>query len=161
MLTPNQIAWPLIANFSCPQGSTTACARADNMGWRYLLFTLGAMTLALWAVRFFVFPLEESPRFLIGRGRDADAVAVVRRVAQFNGVESSLTVDALEKAAEAALATSGNDAGERKKRVLSESSLFTTEHIKSLFETPKLAWSTSLLIALWCKFRVWTCKRMR
>ena len=43
------------------------------MGWRYLLFALGGMTLFLWAVRFFVFPLEESPRFLVGRGRDEEA----------------------------------------------------------------------------------------
>src|ERR1700678_11958 len=32
-----QLAWPLIANFSCPVGSTN-CQRSDNMGWRYLLF---------------------------------------------------------------------------------------------------------------------------
>ena len=51
------------------------------MGWRYLLFALGGMTLFLWALRFFVFPLEESPRFLVGRGRDADAVAADIRAA--------------------------------------------------------------------------------
>ena len=34
------------------------------MGWRYLLFTLGAFTLVLWALRFLLFTLEESPRYL-------------------------------------------------------------------------------------------------
>ena len=98
-----QIAWPLIANFSCPQGATT-CTRAENMGWRYLLFTLGGMTLLLWAIRFFVFPLEESPRFLVGRGRDEEAVAVIQRIANFNGRECRLTVDQLRAAGEAAAA---------------------------------------------------------
>ncbi|PIL26123.1 MFS general substrate transporter [Ganoderma sinense ZZ0214-1] len=144
------IAWPLIANFSYPHGATTPCTRAENMGWRYLLFTLGGMTLLLWAIRFFVFPLEESPRFLVGLGRDADAVTVVHRIAAFNGRSSTLSVDDLVHAEEAATATSAQAEGTTSKRqVLSKSSVFTLQHIKSLFETPKLAWSTSLLIALW------------
>lgn len=131
------------------------------MGWRYLLFTLGGMTLLLWAIRFFVFPLEESPRFLVGLGRDADAVAVVQRIAAFNGRPSTLTVDQLARAGEAAGAGAGasSQVGDTasKRQVLSKSSVFTSKHVKSLFETPKLAWSTSLLIALWgtysgCRF---------
>ncbi|KAI0370954.1 MFS general substrate transporter [Pilatotrama ljubarskyi] len=147
-LVASFVAWPLIANFSCPQGSTT-CTRAENMGWRYLLFTLGGMTLLLWAIRFFVFPLYESPRFLVGRGRDAEAVAVVQRIAQFNGTTTALEVRDLEAAGEAVLSAKDGEAGKREKRVLSKSSVFTLDHIKGLFETPKLAWSTSLLIFLW------------
>ena len=125
------------------------------MGWRYLLFALGGMTLFLWALRFFVFPLEESPRFLVGRGRDADAVAVVQRIATFNGRECALTVDQLRSAGEAAAASAHVKEGEgeggerRRRKVLSESSVFTVRHVKALFATRKLAWSTSLLIALW------------
>ncbi|KAI0350963.1 MFS general substrate transporter [Trametes cingulata] len=146
-LVASFVAWPLIANFSCPQGSTDPCTRSENMGWRYLLFTLGGMTLLLWAIRLFVFPLYESPRFLVGRGRDAEAVDVVRRIAEFNGRTTSLEVRDLEEAANAVMEREG-EAG-RKKTVLSKSSVFTLNHIKSLFETPKLAWSTSLLIFLW------------
>ncbi|KAI0742549.1 MFS general substrate transporter [Daedaleopsis nitida] len=145
-------AWPLISNFSCAPTATT-CTRAENMGWRYLLFALGGMTLFLWGIRFFVFPLEESPRFLVGRGRDAEAVAVIQRIAAFNGRVSSLTVQELQSAGEAMRSPdvhADTDAsGERKRKMLSESSVFTMQHIKALFETPKLAWSTSLLIALW------------
>ncbi len=126
------------------------CTRAENMGWRYLLFTLGGMTLLLWASRLFVFPLEESPRFLVGLGRDADAVAIVQSIAAFNGRSSTLTVDQLARASEAAAAASAQvGSTTSKKQVLSKSSVFTLQHVKSLFETPKLAWSTSLLIALW------------
>ena len=72
------------------------------MGWRYLLFTLGGFTLLLWALRFFVFNLEESPRYLIGRGHDEAAVAVIHRIAAYNGRTSSLTVDQLTQAGEEA-----------------------------------------------------------
>ncbi|KAI0632770.1 MFS general substrate transporter [Trametes polyzona] len=144
-LVASFIAWPLIANFSCAQGSTT-CSRAENMGWRYLLFTLGGMTLLLWAVRFFVFPLFESPRYLVGRGRDAEAVDVVRRIAEFNGRTTTLTLSHLEAAA--ASVNAQEKAGEER-HVLSQSSAFTMDHIKALFATPKLAWSTGLVIFLW------------
>ncbi|GJE95530.1 MFS general substrate transporter [Phanerochaete sordida] len=142
----NLIAWPLIANFSCPQGSTPAtCTRSQNMGWRYLLFTLGGFTLVLWALRFFVFTLEESPRYLVGRGRDADAVAVIHRLAAFNGTTCSLTVEELQSAGESAQSKTNT----RKVTVLSRTSNYTLDHIKALFETRKLAWSTSLLISIW------------
>lgn len=145
-LTTQQIAWPLIANFSCPQGSAPGtCTRSQNMGWRYLLFTLGGFTLVLWALRFFVFTLEESPRYLVGRGRDADAVAVIHRLAEYNGTTCSLTVEQLEAAGESVKVKNN----EPKATVLSRTSNYTMDHIKALFETKKLAWSTSLLISIW------------
>lgn len=134
---------------SCPERATT-CTKSENMGWRYLLFTLGGMTLVLWAIRFFLFKLEESPRYLVGRGRDADAVAVIHRIAAYNGRSSSLTVEQLaaagERAAEANKAAAGA-VGEH--TLLSQTSVWTTYHIRSLFKTAKLAWSTSLLIIIW------------
>ncbi|KAI0641053.1 MFS general substrate transporter [Trametes meyenii] len=145
-LVASFIAWPLIANFSYPEGAT-ACARTNNMGWRYLLFTVGGATLLLWAIRCFALPFFESPRFLVVRGRDADAVVVIHRLARFNGRTTDLAVDDLEAAARAVCGTS-QEADERK-AVLSRSSAFTVDHIKALFATPKLAWSTSLLIFLW------------
>ncbi|EIW56752.1 MFS general substrate transporter [Trametes versicolor FP-101664 SS1] len=143
-LVASFIAWPLIANFSCPQGSTT-CTRGENMGWRYLLFTLGGMTIILWAIRLFVFPLYESPRFLVGIGRDAEAVEVVHRIAAYNGRTSNLSLLDLQAAAVAV----GGQKSEGETKLLSRSSVFTMDHIKGLFATPKLAWSTSLLIFLW------------
>lgn len=46
------------------------------MGWRYTYYTLGAFILFLWVVRFFVFPVHESPKFLASIGRDEEAVEV-------------------------------------------------------------------------------------
>ena len=141
-----QIAWPLIANFSCPQGALT-CTKSQDMGYRYLLFTLGGFTLLLWGLRFFLFKLEESPRFLVGLGKDAEAVAVIQRIATFNGKECSLTVEDLQRAESEVVGDV--KAGDGKRRsVLSASSDYTIGHDKALFKTKKLAWSTSLLIAI-------------
>ena len=115
------------------------------MGWRYFLFTLGSVMLLFSFIRSFAFPLYESPRYLIGRGHDAEAVAVVHKIARYNGTETSLTVEDLEKAARCAAQKGGVD----KWRVLSEGSVWTAGHVRALFSGKKMAWSTSLLIWIW------------
>ncbi|KAG1816804.1 major facilitator superfamily domain-containing protein [Suillus subaureus] len=144
-LLSSLVAWPLIANYSC--ASTSDCTRSNNMGWRYLLFTLGGITLSLWAVRFFIFTLLESPRFLSGIGRDADAIEVIHKLAKFNGKTSPITIEELE-APDRAMSGGHLSSGERY-NIFSKSSKYDTGHIKALFATPKMAWSTSLLIAIW------------
>ncbi|KAF8870172.1 MFS general substrate transporter [Infundibulicybe gibba] len=133
------LAWPLIANFSCEVNSVS-CQRNDNMGWRYLLFALGGITLLLWGLRFFVFTLLESPRFLVGIGRDEEAVDVIHQLAKFNSSSSSLNIEHLRKAG-----TTQQTGG----KILSRSSVFQLQHINALFATKKMAFSTSLLIAIW------------
>ena len=149
------MAWPLIVNFSC-QTDAASCARADNMGWRYLIFTLGGLTLLLWSVRFFVFRFHESPRYLVGKGRDEEAVEVIHKIARFNGKadQCTLTVEDLRKAVQEVsgkYVPSGAEAidPKRKKGLLSSSSHLSGEHVKALFATSKMAWSTSLLILIW------------
>ncbi|KAI5887604.1 MFS general substrate transporter [Schizophyllum commune H4-8] len=153
-LFASMIAWPLIANFSCSTSSST-CTRASNMGWRYLLFTLGGTTLVLWAVRFFAFRMFESPRYLVGKGRDAEAVKVIHDIARYNGTEATLTVAELEgvraKGDEEKGGAGGVIDGETKAHepVLTRTSVFRMEHMRGLFATPKIALSTSLLVVLW------------
>ncbi|TDZ68290.1 MFS siderochrome iron transporter 1 [Colletotrichum trifolii] len=69
------------------------CARADNQGWRYLLFTLGGITLFVFILRFFVFKFQETPKFLIYRGRDAQAIETLEHMAKVNGKKCRLTLD--------------------------------------------------------------------
>lgn len=115
------------------------------MGWRYLLFALGGLTFFLWGLRFFVFTLLESPRFLSGIGRDAEAVNIIHKLAKYNGKTTTLTVEELE-----APGRIQDESPSRPRRnILSRDSKYDASHIKALFATPKMAWSTSLLIALW------------
>jgi hypothetical protein len=66
------------------------------MGWRYLLFTLGAVTLFVFFLRYVIFDFQESPKFLLYRGKDEDAVKVLHNVAKFNGRACALTLEKLE-----------------------------------------------------------------
>jgi hypothetical protein len=61
------------------------------MGWRYLILTLGAITFAMFICRFFFFHLYESPKFLLSRGRQAEAVATVYGIASYNKTHTWLT----------------------------------------------------------------------
>jgi len=51
--------------------------------------------------RIFVFKLPESPRFLLSKGRDAEAVEAVNYIARYNGKPESLTLDMLRAIDEA------------------------------------------------------------
>ncbi|KAF9268793.1 MFS general substrate transporter [Marasmius fiardii PR-910] len=147
-LVVSLLAWPFIANFSCPVDASI-CTRSENMGWRYLLFTLGALTIVLWGVRFFVFELFESPRFLVGIGKDAEAVEVIKNVALYNSTTTTLTVYQLVNAGQVALNENVLDAQGKRKAILSRTSVFGIKHVKALFRTKKLAFTTSLLIMMW------------
>lgn len=114
------------------------------MGWRYLLFALGGLTLLLWALRFFVFTLFESPRFLIGLGKDGEAVAIIHKIAEYNGTATNLSVEDLT-AATGPL----NQVQSPHRKVVSDSAWYTMGHIRALFATPKIAFSTSILILVW------------
>lgn len=107
------IAYGFIPNYSCspnfseielgplPACSAVAvgercCTKADNMGWRYLLYTLGALTLLVFFLRFVVFRFQESPKFLLYRGHDEKAIKVLHHVAAQNGRTCNLTLDMLQ-----------------------------------------------------------------
>ncbi|KAM5543414.1 hypothetical protein V8D89_002665 [Ganoderma adspersum] len=153
------VAWPLIANFSCV--SAAGCTKEKNMGWRYLLWTLGGLMIVLFILRFFVFHLYESPKYLMGRGRDDEAVEVIHALAKYNGKTSCLTAEMLKECEKYAIeglgaeresqedvkaqpmATSTRVAFMRKLRMMN------SDHIRALFATKKIAYSTSLLIVLW------------
>lgn len=99
----------------------------------------------LWVIRFFFFKLHESPKYLMGKGRDADAVEVVHQVAAFNGTTSSLTLEDLT-------CFNCNTGGQQTttsaalKRQISD---FSGGHLAALFNTPKMAWSTSMVLLIW------------
>ncbi|KAF2129331.1 MFS general substrate transporter [Dothidotthia symphoricarpi CBS 119687] len=105
------IAYGFIPNFSCSPNfseenplpschgvaaGVACCTKASNMGWRYLLFTLGGITLFIFFLRFVVFRFQESPKFLLYRGKDAKAIQVLHNVAKYNKRTCTLTLATLE-----------------------------------------------------------------
>ncbi|EGN93900.1 hypothetical protein SERLA73DRAFT_63292 [Serpula lacrymans var. lacrymans S7.3] len=153
------VAWPLIANYSCPTPAATdlnppPCLRSANEGWRYFLYAMGGLMLVLWIIRFFVFKLYESPKYLMGRGEDELAVKIVHKIAAYNGKTSNLTLEHLmqagklnipgkEKEEELQMDTSALGAVKR------QFQKFSGDHFRGLFATRKMAYSTSILIVVW------------
>lgn len=100
--------------------------------------------------------MDESPKFLVSIGRDADAVQVVHNIARVNGLTSSLTVEHLHDAAVPYFRKEGDGAQATTKFSVVELIKLSFkdvsgEHVKGLFKTPRLAYSTSLIIFI-CKW---------
>jgi hypothetical protein len=66
------------------------------MGWRYLLFTIGGITLFIFILRFFVFNFRETPKYLVYRGRDEEAINTLQHMAEINKKECGLTLEMFE-----------------------------------------------------------------
>jgi MFS family permease len=106
------IAYGFIPNYSCSpnfsegdralpscnavSAGEACCSKDSNMGWRYLLFTLGGVTLLVFFLRFVVFQFQESPKFLLYRGKDEKAIEVLHNVAKYNKRTCTLTLKNLE-----------------------------------------------------------------
>ncbi len=137
------IAWPLLGYHTCQQKAAT-CSRSQNFGWRYFMIAMGLVAMVMFILRFFCFTLYESPKYLMGRGKDQHAVNVVHEVAKRNGKTSNLTLADLEQ--HNRQGRQGTDAAAALRRKL-EKLNFT--HVRALFATPRLAWSTSLIMLIW------------
>lgn len=137
------VAWPLLGYHTCQETATT-CTKSENFGWRWFMITMGLLAMIMFSCRFFLFKLYESPKYLMGRGKDEDAVRIVHEVARINGKTTNLTLADLEAFNQAG--QQGVDASAALKRKL-EKVNFT--HLRALFASRKLAWSTSLIILIW------------
>lgn len=146
-LISSLLAWAFIPNFSCAD-TATICTKADNWGWRYLVLTLGALTFAMFLCRFFLFHLYESPKFLLSRGRQAEAVAVVWGIAAHNKQTTWLTEDILNQIGGDPEIVEGQTLSTMEiiKRSLGK---FSTQRIGPLFHGWRLAMTTLLLWFIW------------
>ncbi|KAJ1030522.1 hypothetical protein NDA16_001431 [Ustilago loliicola] len=70
---------------------------------------------ALGALLFWVYPIPESPKYLIGKGRDEEALEVIKFIAAQNGKTTTLTLEQLKAAGEGVtMAVNTLDANEKK-----------------------------------------------
>ena len=94
--------------------------------------------------RFLFFTLYESPKYLMGKGKDEEAVKVVREVARRNGKTSNLTVADLR-----ALDMDGPQDTDTTAILARKLEKLNFTHVRSLFATRPLAYSTSLITIIW------------
>ncbi|KAF8512508.1 major facilitator superfamily domain-containing protein [Gautieria morchelliformis] len=145
-LIASLVGWVFIANFSCPDTTIPGtCPRAQNNGWRYTSFTLGGITLLMFICRYFIFNLQESSKYLLAKGRDEEAIAVLQHIAKKNGKTITLTLEKLQ-------AISGGTSPvplspvQLLRRALDGISL---SHVKPLFATRRLAVNSTITIWIW------------
>ena len=100
----------------------------------------------MFLLRFLAFTLYESPKYLMGKGRDGEAVEVVHKIAQRNKKTSSLTIEDLNVLDAKAGQSQGTDAKAVLRRRLEKINL---EHVRALFRTRKLAFQTSVTMLIW------------
>ncbi|KAF5379816.1 hypothetical protein D9615_005781 [Tricholomella constricta] len=145
-LTASVVAWGFIGNFSCDASTPVGqCLKADNMGWRYTCYTLGALTFVAFISRFVIFDLQESSKYLIAKGRDEEAMAVLSHIAKRNGKTITLTLEQFQ-------AVEGGKKYVPKsmmQTIKGTFSTFTLSHVKPLFAGRKLAINSSITIILW------------
>ncbi|KAL8984224.1 MAG: hypothetical protein Q9205_001754 [Flavoplaca limonia] len=154
-LIASLVAWGFLPTYKCADDlescnitTGACCTRSQNMGWRYLNITLGAMTLVMFTCRFFLFHLYESPKFLLSQGRQPEAVAAVHGIAYKNRKQTWLSEDVLNEIGGTASAVEKEhlSMGEIVKRNLGK---FSTQRIGPLFRTKKLGLMTCLIWFCW------------
>ena len=156
-LIGSMVAYGFLTNYKCDATLTSCdisppgqacCSKAQNMGWRYLNVTIGAITFMMFVCRFFLFHLFESPKFLLSRGRQSEAVATVHGIAYNNGKKTWLSEEVLnaiggdpEVVSDVKLSTTTII-----KRFFSK---FSRDRIAPLFATRRLGLMTVLVWFCW------------
>ncbi|KAF7336509.1 Sugar transporter [Mycena sanguinolenta] len=140
------VAWPLISNFSC--GDPTHCLKADNKGWRYTFYVLGGVTAVMWILRYVVFDLQESCKYLVAKGRDEEAIEVLEHIARKNGKTITLTLESLRAVAKDETGQTGTIIHLSTYQIVRNAfSSLSLSHVTPLFSTRRLAINTSITIA--------------
>lgn len=140
-LFPAAFAWPLFSDsrFSCDPNLPETCTRANNQGWRYVWYGCGGLILLMSIARVTVIRLRETPKFLLGEGKDEEVVKGMQDMAKKYGRDCDLTLEQLQACG---TVSSAHRSG------LAE----TWFHIKGLFVTKKLGLSTGLIWFSWSKY---------
>lgn len=145
------IGWPLIANYSCPSAGSN-CRYDNNLGWRYTFWTFGGLTLVMFLLRL-LFRVYETPKYLLSKGLDQQAVDVVQKIAARNGRTTWLTIshfEAVDVELDVQPGQENTPANTHKDIIRSSLDKITPSKIRILFSSPRTALSTTLMIFLWC-----------
>ncbi|KAI1113017.1 sugar transporter [Nemania sp. NC0429] len=136
-LVSSLFAWYFITNWPADQG------------WRLFVAAIGIVTFIMFLVRFALFHLFESPKYLLSQGRQAEAVAVVHGIAYRNNKKTWLTEEVLDAVVDT------DDTEQTPIRASASGVLrqnlasFSLSHIQPLFQNRKLGLATALIWFCW------------
>lgn len=122
------------------------------------MITLGLIAIAFAVIRVFAFKIPESPRYLLSKGRDTEAVEAVNYIARYNGKPETLTIDMLQaidlklsqSPVDAHTATPPSPTGLTRLQIVKESLKdYDTGSFKKLFTGRPLIQHTSVTFIIW------------
>ena len=87
-------AWTFIPKHCCSDADT--CNYSNNKGWRYVWYTSGTLVFVLSIIRILALRLRETPKFLLGKGRDEEVIDILNAIATKYDRSCSLTLEALQ-----------------------------------------------------------------
>jgi MFS family permease len=154
-LVAGLFAWAFLPNFSCPgdptgdsttPGTGIPCNWDNNMGWRYVWFANGALVLVMSLARLTLIRLKETPKFLIGEGKDVKVVETLQFIAKKYNRTCSLTLEDLEAINTRTHGGEGSVTGHARNKF---SPAEIGMHLRGLFATKKLGRSTLLVWLSW------------
>ncbi|KAF5376819.1 hypothetical protein D9757_008908 [Collybiopsis confluens] len=87
------VALLVVPQHSCSVDSFICDVETQNRGWKYLLVSLGLITLTMFLARMVLFRLHESPRYLVHAGRPQEALESLQMISKFNGSHLSLALE--------------------------------------------------------------------
>jgi len=133
------VSWGFLVpeRYNCKDVAT--CTYENNMGWRYVMYTTGALVLVMSIARVTVVRLKETPKYLLGMREEAQLVENLQALAAKYNRPCSLTLEQLEACGTI------RSSGKAKRFSFKE----TSQHISGLFATRKLALSTSMVWMSW------------
>ncbi len=114
-------------------------------GWRYVWYSNGALVFVLSVLRVTVIRLKETPKYLLAKGQDEKVVETFREIAEQYNRPCSLTLEQLESC--------GPIRSTYGKSRYSFSELLA--HLRGLFATRKLGFSTFLIWLSWTLIGTW------
>ena len=138
-------AWAFLPNFSCQDPSVypdaVPCTRSNNQGWRYVWYASGSLVFVMSIARITVIRLKETPKFLVGEGRDAECVETLQYIAEKYGRPCSLTLERMQ-----ACGTTDTRASQGKSKWGLGG---VWGHIRGLYATRRIGISTTLIWLSW------------
>ncbi|KAK3320507.1 major facilitator superfamily domain-containing protein [Cercophora scortea] len=133
------IAWGFLVPERWNCASVDSCTKDNNMGWRYVMFTSGALVFIMSILRVTIIRLMETPKYLLGLGDDEKVAETLQFLAAKYNRRCTLTAGMLDACG---VVTSAHS---KDRFSLGE----TLVHLRGLFATPKISLSTGLIWLSW------------
>ncbi|EON65113.1 hypothetical protein W97_04350 [Coniosporium apollinis CBS 100218] len=150
-LVAGLVAWAFLPKYSCQDPSlfpnAEPCTYGNNKGWRYVWYTCGALVFVMSILRLTIIRLKETPKFLVGEGKDAQVAEVLQGIAKKYNRPCSLTFEALQACGQTNMGSPRRGSVSHAKTRFSFGEVYV--HLQGLFATRRIAISTSLIWFSW------------